>query len=67
MHVCYTYGARADLAVRRHVGDRSVLARGPRVPRQEPLLVPRRRGQRGHEELGASGARLDGRVEGLFL
>ena len=55
------------LAVRRHPGDRPLLTRGPRLPRQVAVHLPRRRGQDRQQERGARGRGLDGRVEGLLL
>lgn len=55
------------VAVRRAPGDRAVLARGPRVPRQVPVLLPRRRAERRPPQRGPRRRSLDGRVGRVLL
>ena len=53
--------------MRWHPGDRPLLPRGPRLPRQVALHLPRGSGQDRQQERGQGGRGLDGRVEGLLL
>lgn len=57
----------SDLAMRRHFRDNSVFARGPRVPRQEPLHVPGRRGQDRAAQRGPRRRGVAGRVARVLL
>ena len=60
------YGGKG-VAVRRAAGDSAVLARGARVPRQVPVLVPRRRAERGAAQRRARRRGVDGRVGRVLL
>lgn len=55
------------VAVRRAAGDRAMLARGPRVPRQVALLVPRRCSEHRAAQRRARRRSLDGRVGRVLL
>lgn len=53
--------------MRRHPGDHTVFARGPRFQGQVTVHIPRRRIEDRAEERGTRRRSLDGRMERLLL